>query len=58
VHENANDNSEDLSTDAKTVLNWILRKYCGKVLIGFIWHRLGAVVGDRTQKDKMILNIY
>jgi hypothetical protein len=33
---------EDLSVDGRIILKWALRKEAGRVLIGFIWLRLGV----------------
>jgi len=39
------DHSENLGVDGKVILGWILRKYGRKVWTGFIWFRIGPVVG-------------
>jgi hypothetical protein len=33
---------ERLPVDAKITLEWILEKYCGKVLTEFVWLRTGT----------------
>jgi hypothetical protein len=35
-------NSEDIGVDRKMILDWILRKYGGKVCTGHIWLRIGT----------------
>jgi hypothetical protein len=37
---------EDLRTGGKTVLKWILEKQIGRVWTGFIWLKIGQVVGS------------
>jgi hypothetical protein len=39
------DHLEDLGVDETVILKWILRKYGGKVWIGFIWLRVGISGG-------------
>jgi hypothetical protein len=36
---------KDLDVDGKIILEWILGKYGGKVLTGFIWLRIGISGG-------------
>jgi hypothetical protein len=37
------DHLEDLGIYEKIILEWILRKYSGKVWTGFIWLRIGTL---------------
>jgi hypothetical protein len=39
---NGRGQSEDLNVDGRIILEWILREYGVKVLIGFIWLRIGT----------------
>jgi len=39
---NGGDHLEDLDVDGKTILEWILGKYDGKVWTGFIWFGIGS----------------
>jgi hypothetical protein len=39
------DNSEDLGTDGKIIVEWILGKQGGKVWTGFVWLRIGTSGG-------------
>jgi hypothetical protein len=36
---------EDLGRDRKTILEWILGKWSGKVWTGFVWLRMGTIGG-------------
>jgi hypothetical protein len=36
---------EDLDEDDRTILEWILQKWVGKVWNGFIWLRIGTSSG-------------
>jgi hypothetical protein len=42
---NARDHSEDLGTDWRIILKWILEKYAMRVCIGFIWFTTEFIVG-------------
>jgi hypothetical protein len=42
---NGRDHLKDLSLDGKVILEWILRKDCGKMCTGFIWFRIGTSGG-------------
>jgi hypothetical protein len=39
-HLKGRDYSEELIVDGRIILEWILRKYNGKILTGFIWVRI------------------
>jgi hypothetical protein len=39
------DHSEELGVDIKIILGWILGKWGGELLTGFIWLRTGPVTG-------------
>jgi hypothetical protein len=36
------DLSEELDVDGRTILKWILKKYCVRMCIGFIWFSIGT----------------
>jgi hypothetical protein len=45
VGKQGRDRLEDVGVDCKIILEWILGKYDGRLWIGFIWLRIGTVVG-------------
>jgi len=40
------DHSEDIGVDGRIISEWTLEKQSGKVITGFIWLRMGPVMGS------------